>query len=180
MQQRAAISADGLVSLDAIQDAAARVAGVARRTALVDASQPWDECRLLLKCENQQPAGAFKIRGAYNMMVQLPLDIRRRGVITYSSGNHGQAVALSAKLLGAPAVIVMPTTAPAIKVDGARAVVHHVLVAIQQPNGGIDERSYLAVYVPGDTPSVYPKGYAKRLKAGTTLVFQVHYTPNGK
>jgi hypothetical protein len=63
---------------------------------------------------------------------------------------------------------------------GAADVVHHVLVAIQQPNGGIDERSYLAVYVPGDTPSVYPKGYAKRLKAGTTLVFQVHYTPNGK
>ena len=63
---------------------------------------------------------------------------------------------------------------------GAADVVHHVLVAIQEPNGGIDEKSYLAVYVPGDTPSIYPKGYAKRLRAGTTLVFQVHYTPNGK
>lgn len=63
---------------------------------------------------------------------------------------------------------------------GAADVVHHVLVAIQQANGEIDERSYLAVYVPGDTPSVYPKGYAKRLRAGATLVFQVHYTPNGK
>lgn len=120
MQPPAAISTDGLVSLDAIQEAAVRVNGVARRTALVDASQPWDECRLLLKCENQQPAGAFKIRGAYNMTVQLAPDVRRRGVITYSSGNHGQAVALSAKLLGVPAVIVMPTTAPAIKVEGAR------------------------------------------------------------
>ncbi len=63
---------------------------------------------------------------------------------------------------------------------GAADVVHHVLVAIQGPNGGIDERSYLAVYVPGDTPSVYPAGYAKRLPAGATLIFQVHYTPNGK
>jgi hypothetical protein len=63
---------------------------------------------------------------------------------------------------------------------GAKDVVHHVLVALQQPGGGIDERSYVAVYVPGDTPSVYPKGYAKRLPKGATLVFQLHYTPNGK
>jgi len=63
---------------------------------------------------------------------------------------------------------------------GAKDVVHHVLVAIQQAGGDIDEGSYLAVYVPGDTPSVFPKGYAKRLPAGATLVFQLHYTPNGK
>ncbi|HEX6882799.1 MAG TPA: redoxin domain-containing protein [Planctomycetota bacterium] len=63
---------------------------------------------------------------------------------------------------------------------GAADVVHHVLIAIQEKNGDIDERSYLAVYVPGDTPSVFPEGYAKRLPAGATLVFQLHYTPNGK
>ena len=63
---------------------------------------------------------------------------------------------------------------------GAPDVVHHVLVAIQEKTGGIEERSYLAVYVPGDTPSVYPEGYAKRLPAGAKLVFQLHYTPNGK
>ncbi len=63
---------------------------------------------------------------------------------------------------------------------GAPDVVHHVLVAIQGPGGDIDERTYVAVYVPGDTPSVYPKGYAKRLPKGATLVFQLHYTPNGK
>jgi threonine dehydratase len=68
-----------------------------------------------------QPAGAFKIRGAYNMVAQLSADERRRGVITYSSGNHGQAMALAACELGAPAVVVMPTTAPAIKIEGARA-----------------------------------------------------------
>src|SRR5260221_7667262 len=63
---------------------------------------------------------------------------------------------------------------------GAADVVHHVLVAIQQPNGGIDERSYPARYVPGDTPPPYPKGYPKRLKAGAPPVFQGHYTPKGK
>jgi len=63
---------------------------------------------------------------------------------------------------------------------GASDVVHHVLIAIKEKAGGIDERSYLAVYVPGDTPSIYPEGYAKRLPAGATLIFQLHYTPNGK
>ncbi|MSR61173.1 MAG: redoxin domain-containing protein [Planctomycetes bacterium] len=63
---------------------------------------------------------------------------------------------------------------------GARDVVHHVLIAISVPGRGVDESSYLSVYVPGDTPSVYPQGYAKRLPAGAKLVFQLHYTPNGK
>jgi threonine dehydratase len=75
---------------------------------------------LLLKCEPQQPGGAFKIRGAMNMLLRLPAPERARGVITYSSGNHGQAVALAAARLGTKAVVVMPTTAPAIKVDGVR------------------------------------------------------------
>ena len=66
---------------------------------------------LFLKCESLQPGGAFKIRGAYNMVAQLTDEQRRRGVITFSSGNHGQAMALAARELGAPAVVVMPTTA---------------------------------------------------------------------
>jgi threonine dehydratase len=74
--------------------------------------------RLALKCEPMQPGGAFKIRGATNMLMRLDDDARKRGVITYSSGNHGQAVAIAAKRLGSHAVIVMPTTAPAIKVAG--------------------------------------------------------------
>src|SRR5262249_55196125 len=73
-----------------------------------------------LKCENLQPGGAFKIRGAFNMVAQLTPAQRAAGVITYSSGNHGQAMALAARTLGAPAVVVMPTTAPQIKIDGAR------------------------------------------------------------
>lgn len=75
---------------------------------------------LWLKCEPQQPGGAFKIRGATNMLMRLSPDQIKRGVITFSSGNHGQAVALAASKLGAPAVIVMPTTAPSVKVDGVK------------------------------------------------------------
>jgi threonine dehydratase len=75
---------------------------------------------LSVKCENLQPAGAFKIRGAYNMAAQLSDAEKARGIVTYSSGNHGQSLALAAHLLGIRAVIVMPTTAPAVKIEGAR------------------------------------------------------------
>lgn len=63
---------------------------------------------------------------------------------------------------------------------GAADVTHHVLAALQSAGGFLDEKSFLATYVPGDTPSIYPQGYAKRLPKGATLLFQVHYTPNGK
>jgi threonine dehydratase len=110
-----------LVTLAEIEAAAARIRPVARVTPILDVPYPdGSDGRLTLKCENLQPMGAFKIRGAYNMISQLTAEERRRGVITYSSGNHGQAVALAARELGTPAVIVMPTTAPNVKVDGAR------------------------------------------------------------
>jgi threonine dehydratase len=105
---------DTYVSLDDIRAARERIRGVARYTPLIEADGLW------LKAESLQPMGAFKIRGAYNMIAQLPPEARQRGVITYSSGNHGQAVALAAQQLGAPAVIVMPTTAPKVKVDGCK------------------------------------------------------------
>jgi threonine dehydratase len=109
-----------LVTLADIRAAATRIAKIARVTPLLDVS--WQaEQPLLLKCESLQPSGAFKIRGAYNMVAQLSDDERRRGVITYSSGNHGQAMALAARELGAPAVVVMPKTASRIKVEGARS-----------------------------------------------------------
>ena len=117
-----------MVTLDEIRKAAARVRGIARVTPLLDvstlAARP-----LWLKCESLQPGGAFKIRGAYNMVAQLSPEQRARGVVTYSSGNHGQAMALAARELGAPAVVVMPTTAPQIKVDGARAFGAEVIFA---------------------------------------------------
>ena len=109
-----------LVSLDRIRSARDRIRPIARVTPLLDVSAPAGR-PLWLKCESLQPAGAFKIRGAYNMVAQLSDDERKRGVVTYSSGNHGQAMALAAQRLGAPAVVVMPTTAPAMKIDGARS-----------------------------------------------------------
>ena len=76
---------------------------------------------LFLKCENLQRGGAFKFRGAYNALSKLTAEQRRRGVVSYSSGNHAQAVALAAKLLGMSATIVMPTDAPAVKVAATAA-----------------------------------------------------------
>lgn len=108
-----------LVSLAAIRDAADRIRPIARRTPLLDVSDLAGR-PLRLKCEPQQPGGAFKIRGATNMLMRLGPEARARGVITYSSGNHGQAVALAASRLGAPAVVVAPTTAPAVKVAGMK------------------------------------------------------------
>jgi threonine dehydratase len=107
------------VTVDLIREARERIRDVAKITPLVDVSDIAGK-PLRLKCESLQPGGAFKIRGAYNMVAQLPEAERRRGVITYSSGNHGQAVAIAARALGIPAVVVMPTTAPRIKVEGAK------------------------------------------------------------
>jgi threonine dehydratase len=109
-----------LVSIQMIREAAARVRRLARVTPLVEADDLTDGRRLWLKCENLQRSGAFKIRGAANMLLQLAPDARARGVVTYSSGNHGLAMSLAARELGCPAVIVMPETAPAVKVEGAR------------------------------------------------------------
>ena len=103
-----------LVSLDDIRAAATRIRGVAVRTPLLDVRG------LGLKCENFQPSGAFKIRGACNMLAQLGPDARRNGVITYSSGNHGLSVALVARTMGMRAVIVMPEGAPRVKVEHVR------------------------------------------------------------
>jgi threonine dehydratase len=83
--------------------------------------------RVRLKCENLQRGGAFKLRGAYNFMALLPDEARSSGVVTYSSGNHGRAVALAAVELGMPAVVVVPLDAPQVKVDGIRRLGAEVL-----------------------------------------------------
>jgi threonine dehydratase len=115
------------VSLADIEAAAKRIRPVARVTPLIEVEYPETGGRssdrptaLFLKCENLQPMGAFKIRGAFNMLSQLSPEELSHGVITYSSGNHGQAVALAAQRLHVRAVIVMPTTAPRVKVEGAK------------------------------------------------------------
>ena len=117
-----------LVTLDDIRRAAANLAGVAIRTPLIPfGTAGRDGPRVLLKAESLQPIGAFKIRGAYHAIASLTLEERARGVVTHSSGNHAQGVARAARLLGAKAVIVMPSDAPTVKrrrveADGAEVV----------------------------------------------------------
>ena len=100
----------------------ARLQGVAHRTP-VHTSQTANEitgAQLFFKCENFQRMGAFKFRGAYNALAQFTPEQRQRGVCAFSSGNHAQGVALSAKLLGIPAAIVMPLDSPAVKMTATR------------------------------------------------------------
>ena len=108
-----------LVTLAAIEAAAVLLRGVAVHTPLVPFGPP--EARRFLKAESLQPIGAFKIRGAYTAIASLTAEALARGVITYSSGNHAQGVARAARILGAPAVVVMPSDAPAIKRDRVAA-----------------------------------------------------------
>jgi threonine dehydratase len=106
-----------------VQDAADRLRGVANSTPVMT-SRTLNEClgaEVFLKCESFQRIGAFKFRGAYNAMSRLAGDERRRGVVTFSSGNHAQAVALVGKLLGVATTVVMPQDAPAIKREATEA-----------------------------------------------------------
>jgi threonine dehydratase len=112
-----------MVTLSDIQNARERLRGVAVHTPLVEFKLcNADPRRFFFKPENQQPIGAFKLRGAYNKIASLSAEERKRGVITYSSGNHGQGVAYAARALGAKAVIVMPNNAPGIKREATAAL----------------------------------------------------------
>ena len=109
-------------TLEDIRSAAERLAGKAHRTPVVT-GRSFDARAgqsVWLKCEQFQRGGAFKFRGAYNRIATLTPDQRQRGVIAYSSGNHGQAVALVAGLFEIPAVICMPTDAPSVKIEATR------------------------------------------------------------
>jgi threonine dehydratase len=92
-------------------------------------TSPGDDRKLYLKPENLQPIGAFKLRGAYNKISSLSEEERQRGVITYSSGNHAQGVAYAARALGTKAVITMPTTAPAIKLEATAKLGAEIVLA---------------------------------------------------
>jgi threonine dehydratase len=110
------------VTFDDVAAAHERIRAHARRTpaltsATIDARTG---ARVFFKCENFQRMGAFKFRGAFNALAQLAPEDRRRGVITFSSGNHAQAVALAGRLLGIPATIVMPQDAPRVKLEATR------------------------------------------------------------
>lgn len=106
-----------------VEDAARQLAGVAIVTPLLENPALSERLgfRLLVKAECLQRTGSFKFRGAYNRMSRLTPEERKRGVVAYSSGNHAQAVAFAAKMLGIPAVIVMPADSPAIKVANTKS-----------------------------------------------------------
>ncbi|MBL3550882.1 threonine ammonia-lyase [Rhodovulum sulfidophilum] len=112
------------MTIDQIEAAAARLSGKARKTPLL--SSPFlDEIagrRVLVKAECLQHTGSFKFRGGWSALSVLPPEARARGVIAYSSGNHAQGVALAARMLDAPAVILMPSDAPAPKIANTRAL----------------------------------------------------------
>ena len=145
-----------MVTAQDVHDAAERLRGVAVRTPLryVEPLAPY------LKLENLQPMSAFKIRGAYNAISRMPQAVRRQGVITYSSGNHGQAVAYAAQLLGLRAVVVMPETAPAVKVAGVNKWGGEVVFAgrtsqdRQVKAEELAAREGLAVVPPFDHPDI--------------------------
>ena len=117
------------VTLDDIRTAQSRLQGVAARTRLIEFDHPESNTRrLFLKPENQQPIGAFKLRGAYNKIASLAPEDRKRGVISYSSGNHAQGVAYAARALGVKAIIVMPDNAPAIKREATAALGAEIVI----------------------------------------------------
>ena len=114
------------ISAADVEAAATRLLGVAHRAPVLS-SRTADRrsgARVFFKCENLQRMGAFKFRGAYNALAQFSAEQRRAGAIAFSSGNHAQAVALAARLLGMPSVIVMPQDAPAIKLAATREYQH--------------------------------------------------------
>ena len=116
------MTAASLPTYEDVAQAAERILGVAHRTPVLTSRTVNEEfgAEVFFKCENMQRMGAFKFRGGYNALAKFSLDQRRAGVVAFSSGNHAQAIALSAKILGMPATIVMPQDAPAAKVAATR------------------------------------------------------------
>jgi threonine dehydratase len=113
------LNESALVTRNDVVAAAERIAGLVKKTPLAESEVAGT--RVWLKCECLQTGGAFKLRGATNRLLQLSADERKRGVVAFSSGNHARGVAIAARRLGIRAIIVMPSDAPQVKVDGTRA-----------------------------------------------------------
>lgn len=156
------VTAPDLPTIADVEAAARRLAGHVVRTPLLESDllNKALDCRLLVKAEVLQRTGAFKFRGAFNALSMLSAGQLAKGVVAYSSGNHAQAVACAARLLGAPAVIVMPEDAPAIKLAGTRAHGAEVITFNRQTENReaigerlADERG-LSLIKPYDAPAV--------------------------
>ncbi|HEY9804655.1 MAG TPA: threo-3-hydroxy-L-aspartate ammonia-lyase [Leptolyngbyaceae cyanobacterium] len=128
------MSQSNSVSINDIRAAQQRLAGIAHRTPVLTSRTVNDRthCEVFFKCENFQRTGAFKFRGAYNALAQLSPAQKNQGVLTFSSGNHGQAIALAGKLLNIPTTIVMPDDAPAVKQTATKSYGAEVILYNRQ------------------------------------------------
>jgi threo-3-hydroxy-L-aspartate ammonia-lyase len=155
MEHSSVAYSDIAAAADRLKDVANRTPVLTSRTANTRAG-----ASVLFKCENFQRTGAFKFRGAYNALVQLPPEQKSRGVLTYSSGNHAQAIALSAKLLGIPATVLMPDDAPLVKREatrgyGAEVVLYNKYQITREEYGRqLAEERGLPIIPPYDHPHV--------------------------
>ncbi|AYY56466.1 threo-3-hydroxy-L-aspartate ammonia-lyase [Burkholderia multivorans] len=151
-----------LPSFADVAAAAARIAGHAHRTPVMTSRTVDDAlgAQVFFKCENLQRMGAFKFRGAFNALSRFDAEQRRRGVVAFSSGNHAQAIALSARMLGIPATIVMPQDAPAAKIAATRGYGGTVVTYDrytedrEQIGRELAERDGLTLIPPYDHPDV--------------------------
>ena len=140
------------VTAQSVRDAAVRIRPLARRTPVVT-SPALDEragMRVYLKCENLQRGGAFKIRGAANLVLSIPASELHRGVVAFSSGNHAQAVAIAAKHVGTAATIVMPEDAPKSKMEATRALGARIVTY----NRLTDDREEIAARIMQETGGI--------------------------
>jgi threonine dehydratase len=132
-----------------VREAAERIRPLARRTPVMT-SRSVDEragISVFLKCENLQRGGAFKIRGASNLILSLPPEQLKRGVVAFSSGNHAIGTAIAAKHVGVPATIVMPEDAPRSKMESTRALGARIITY----NRAIDDREHMAARILKET-----------------------------
>ena len=150
------------VDFDAIVAAAGRIAGIAKRTPVHTCSALDEQTgyELFFKCEQFQKVGAFKFRGACNAVQQIPDDVKQRGVLTHSSGNHAQALALAAKQAGIPAHVVMPSNATPVKRQavegyGARVIAcQPTLQAREETAAKVGEETGATFIPPYDHPHI--------------------------
>ncbi len=165
------------IDFEDVQAAAERLEGIAHRTPVLTSRtvNRMAGCEVFFKCENLQRGGSFKFRGAYNTLVQLSDTEKKRGVVAYSSGNHAQGVAYSAKLLGIPATIAMPTDAPKAKLEATRDYGAEILYydRLNQERARIAQdfaREHAATLIP---PYDHPHIMAGQGTAGLELMEQI-------
>ncbi len=172
-------------TINDVRAAAERIKGIAVRTPLIrnDTLDAQTGAKVWVKAENLQRGGAFKIRGATNAISALAPEVRARGVLAYSSGNHAIAVSTAAKLFGVPAVIVMPKDAPKIKLDttrslGAEVVTYDRVNESREAIGKkISSERQLALIRPFDDPNVIAGQGTMGLEIGEEISPEIVFVP---